>query len=102
MSQASTAQPVPCGSRAVAVFVLLLLAGSVGVQTRLSLECMAAGLTAHDTVAIAPRGHHDEAGRKEERCVAAGVRRLPGESVRLSLVSEAMWPPPRGPDPSRR
>ena len=100
MSQASTVQPVPCGTRAVAVFVLLLLAGSVGAQTRYSLECMAAGLTVQDTVPVAPRGHHDEARRKEDLDFAAGAQRMALGRVRVSLVSEAMWPPPRGPDPS--
>ena len=47
MSQAPPVIPVPSGGRAVTVFVLLLLVGVAGTQTRDSLRCMAARLTEH-------------------------------------------------------
>lgn len=100
MSQASPAVPVPCGTRAVTVFVLLLLVGVVGAQTRHSLECMAAGLTVQDTVAAAPRHARVELRPSDPMRFPDCSQRLAGQSVRVCLVCARLWPPPRGPDPS--
>lgn len=102
MSQVSPASQVPCGSRAVAVFVLVLLVGAVGAQTMHSLERMAAGLTVQDTVSVAPRRHHDEVRSAGPMQFATCAQRMAGRTIRVCSVSAAMWPPPRGPDPSLR
>ena len=99
MSQASPVIPVPSGGRAVTVFVLLLLVGVAGSQTRDSLRCMAARLTEHVVHVNAPCRVLEDSGPSVPGqfvdCTSWRYR----QGVRVCLVSSAMWPPPRGPDP---
>lgn len=99
MSQASPVIPVPSGGRAMTVFVLLLLVGVAGTQTRDSLRCMAARLTEHVVHAVAPRGVLEDAGPSAPKQFLDSSSWRYGQSVRVCLVTSAMWPPPRGPDP---
>ena len=98
MSQPDEAMS-PRGTRAVAVFVLLLLVGGFG-ETGHSLRCMAASLSRSETEpATLRQARIARHAAVPVVVVYADARHRSTSAVRTAhCVTDALWPPPRAPD----